>query len=276
MPLEFGRCDRELECSYFEYPKRHSAPKNANRIDMKIVEASCAGDLYYNKLFRFLITKFDEANVRRVFDLYKIGTSKYYDGGCVFWQIDRKGEVRTGKIMDYLPETGRRAKGEWTTTWVHRFPKLGGGDDYELEQCFFGEHLIDPNGKKLIHIYESEKTAIIAELSDPNNLNTHIACGNLNGMGGKSLNRAKCKAFKGHFVELHPDADEKGRCTDLWSNLADQMRDDNTTPAAVIDLNRYLIPAWRKEGWDMADVILAEIDGVFQNEDPDKLLYQPF
>ena len=37
-------------------------------------------------------------------------------GAVVFWQIDRDNNIRTGKIMEYNPETGKRSG---LINWVH-------------------------------------------------------------------------------------------------------------------------------------------------------------
>jgi uncharacterized protein (DUF427 family) len=52
---------------------------------------------------------------------YPIGTSKYWKGATVFWQIDTHGKVRTGKIMLYSPTTGKRVKEPHNLIhWVHK------------------------------------------------------------------------------------------------------------------------------------------------------------
>ena len=62
---------------------------------------------------------------------YKVGTSKYWDGATVFWQTDNQNKVRTGKIMLYNSETGKRIKEPYNhVTWVHSVLHKG---DYNLK-----------------------------------------------------------------------------------------------------------------------------------------------
>ena len=39
----------------------------------------------------------------RLFHVYKVGTSRMWNGSTVFWQIDVRGNVRAGKIMATMP-----------------------------------------------------------------------------------------------------------------------------------------------------------------------------
>ena len=51
---------------------------------------------------------------------YHVGTSKHWTGATVFWQVDNQGKVRTGKVMLYNPETGKRVKEPYShVSWVH-------------------------------------------------------------------------------------------------------------------------------------------------------------
>jgi hypothetical protein len=63
----------------------------------------------------------------------------------IFWQIDIHGKVRTGKIMQYNSITGKRIKHQnGAIDWVHNKLKKTGAlpEDFNLQQCFFGEHLL--------------------------------------------------------------------------------------------------------------------------------------
>ena len=54
---------------------------------------------------------------------YRLGATR--DGSVLFWQIDRTGKVRTGKVMQYNPEDGHRIKGGQTSAvnWIHSILK---------------------------------------------------------------------------------------------------------------------------------------------------------
>ena len=117
---------------------------------------------HLNNLYLFLRSKFGAEEAERLIGAYRVGTSKHWPGSCVFWQTDINGSVRTGKVMLYDAETGKRIKQPFNhVTWVHSLLKL---PDYNLRQCFFGEHLLPMNRDKPVAIVESEITAIVAQL----------------------------------------------------------------------------------------------------------------
>jgi len=149
-----------------------------------------------NHFVQYLWSLFSTTRVNQLTSRYYIGTSDYYEGGCVFWQVDGQGKVRTGKIMPYDPVTGHRIR-EATppATWVHSALKLPA---YSLKQCLFGEHLLPPDLSKPIAIAESEKTAIIASVYIPQYI--WLACG-----GKGNLTAEKCQCLAGRNVTLFPD-----------------------------------------------------------------------
>ena len=178
-PEYVGRCDHKQKCGYHFTPRdyfdqnpvekekfsdstfRSYAPvKEAqlvvtSYIDLDIVNQSLRG-YPANKLFQFLSAQFGETGTMKLMKKYKVGTSKYWDGATVFWQTDNQNRVRTGKIMLYNPETGKRVKEPYNhVTWVHSVLHKG---DYNLRQCFFGEHLLSENKSRPVALVESEKT----------------------------------------------------------------------------------------------------------------------
>jgi len=132
-------------------------------------------------------------------DKYALGATKNKE--VIFWQIDITGKVRTGKIMQYNPATGKRLKHEsGAIDWVHNKLKKSGvlPEDFNLQQCFFGEHLLTLYPDKSVAIVESEKSALIASALIPNMI--WLAAGNING-----LSIEKCKVLKHRNVILYPD-----------------------------------------------------------------------
>lgn len=109
-----------------------------------------------------------------------------------FWQVDNQGKVRTGKVMLYYPETGKRVKEPYNhISWVH---SLIPHKDFNLCQCFFGEHLINKDKTRPIALVESEKTALIASYYLPQFL--WIASGGKNGcFNTKSLSVLKTEMW---------------------------------------------------------------------------------
>ena len=143
---------------------------------------------------------------------YKVGTSKYWDGATVFWQTDNQNKVRTGKIMLYNSETGKRIKEPYNhVTWVHSVLHKG---DYNLKQCFFGEHLLSEDKSRPVALVESEKTALVASYYLPQFL--WIASGGKNGC----FNANSLSVLAGRTVVLFPDLG----ATDYWQSKIGLMK----------------------------------------------------
>lgn len=151
-----------------------------------------------NTFFQFLSSYFEENEALKVFNRYKIGSSKRWNGSTVFWQIDHKAKVRSGKIMLYNSKNGKRVKS--CTDWAHAVLLRNGSiNDFNLEQCLFGLHLTtDKRKEDVIAIVESEKTACIMSIIYPRYI--WLACG---GLG--SLHHKKLKTLKESSIILFPD-----------------------------------------------------------------------
>ena len=145
--------EQELEISYLPYDW---------------VEQSMRGyDI--NPLYRYFTKVAGKKEAGRLFHVYKVGTSRMWNGSTVFWQIDVRGNVRAGKIMGYDAETGHRIKVPFKqVNWVHSVRKV---PDFHMKQCLFGEHLLSDTSAtmsaKPVAIVESEKTALVAALVIP-------------------------------------------------------------------------------------------------------------
>lgn len=218
-----------------------------------------------NNLITFLHTLFEPCIVNMLIEKYYIGTSKYYPGGCIFWQVDESGNIRSGKIMPYNPETGKRIRTAIVsngyelppTNWVHSVLQL---KDFNLQQCFYGQHLLCEDTSTPIAIVESEKTAIIASVFIPSFI--WIASGSkgyekYNKKGEinvvPDLLREKYKALAGRKVVLFPDL---GAVED-WQHLAGELSD--ITSIEVNDLlqtaaTQYQLP----DKSDLCDYLTSE------------------
>ncbi len=69
-----------------------------NRIDDAMVEATMRG-YDCNNLFAFVATVIGSDEAARLMEMYRVGTSKHWQGATVFWHISNDGEVRSGKII---------------------------------------------------------------------------------------------------------------------------------------------------------------------------------
>lgn len=206
-----------------------------------LVKAESNFHQYLSTLFQ------NERHRSNVQSLYQLGS--YENGKVVFWQIDDKGMVRTGKIMQYNPLTGRRDR-SIKPSWIH----------YEkgfknTKCCFFGEHLL-PSSKKPVGIVESEATAVVASqyLQDF----TWIATGGKNNLenllrGCYSLNMRKKK------IILFPDLSENMATFLEWREIGEEFRERKyniTTSSALEDLGVSLED--RRAGYDLRDYLVKE------------------
>ena len=254
-----GRCNRETQCGYHYTPKQyfednninfenkdfvpHSRTfvipkkKNTSYIDAEIFKQSLQG-YKKNNFIQFLINRFGNEATTKAIEKYFIGTSKHWNGATIFWQIDSKGRIRTGKIMLYDAGIGKRIKKPFNHIhWVHSLLKI---DNYELEQCFFGEHLLKDKIKP-IAIVESEKSAIICSVFLPNFI--WLAVGSLT-----NLNKSKCEVLNGRNVVLFPDLNG----FDKWSVKANEFG------FKISDLlETKATEEQKKDGLDIADFLLS-------------------
>jgi len=196
---------------------------------------------YKNQFVQYLLKIFGEQATRQAIQRYLIGTSKVWGGSTVFWQIDYLRRIRTGKIMQYNSETGKRIKQPISKiSWVHSVLKLR---DFNLCQCFFGEHLLRGNDKP-IAIVESEKTAIIASIFLPEII--WLACG-----GSEGLNINKCRVLQGKNVVLFPDCN----MFDKWHKKAQEL--SLICNVSVSDLiETTATETEREQGYDLADYLI--------------------
>lgn len=253
-----GKCNRENNCGHHETPKQYfesngitvkppqrkqvTAIKKIpiSFIDTELFKASHKG-YELNYFVTFLNNHFGTDIAGQLVSKYFIGTSKHWEGATVFWQIDIAGKVRDGKIMLYSPTTGKRVKEPYNyINWVHNAIK---SPVFNLQQCFFGEHLLKGN-IKTVAIVESEKTAVIASYFYPQFV--WLAAGSKDG-----LTSEKCKVLKGRTVTLFPDlgAFEK------WKAKAQEL--SKIAKATVSEyLEQVATDQERTEGLDLADYLL--------------------
>ena len=264
-----GRCNRESNCGYHYTPKQYfqdndisfdtpqpkaykprpvtPQPKPVSFIPIEVFKQSLKVEKYVSQLaetnhfIKFLIDLFGVDLANELVSRYFIATSKHWNGTTVFWQIDLKGKVRTGKIMLYSPTTGKRVKEPYNhINWVHNALKE---PDFELKQCLFGEHLLIDKTKP-VAIVESEKTAIIASVYLPRFI--WLAVGSLS-----NLTESKCHVLKGRTVTLFPDLNG----FEKWSSKAKEL--SHIASFQISDLlERKASEAERKQGFDLADFLI--------------------
>jgi hypothetical protein len=187
-----------------------------------------------NHLIRYFRHRLDNQAARRIITTYLIGTSSHWQGATLLWQIDKARRIRAGKVMLFNPDTGKRVQKPFShTTWIHSITPI---PEYELNQCFFGEHLLTDTTRP-VAIAESEKTAMIMSEAMPEII--WLSCG-----GREGLTEKKCEVLRGREVILYPDAG----CLDQWKRRADDL--NHITEFKISELIEGM-----PDGIDLADVI---------------------
>ena len=259
----YGRCDREVSCGYHSKPdfkELLSTKTIRNSIPLGMMKKSLGNEVN-NSLFNFLCAFIGQPSALKVFRLYQVGTTRedVMKGGSIFWQVDIKGRVRSGKMMAYDHFTGKRFKTGYSFDWVHSYIARSNKryEGFELEQCFFGEHLLNYSDDAKVAIVESEKTALVCSYYVPDMI--WLACGALQGMGGKILNHKKCKPLVGREVVLYPDLSADGKAEAHWSEIARQMRGVGIEAVCENYVDFDISDQDREEGADILDFLTDEL-----------------
>lgn len=267
-----GRCDHESSCGYHyspsdyfrDHPDRHHSdnqraciptqpehriPKNPPPVKIctipeQYVRRSIRPDMH-SSLTSYLSTFLDPLVLEGIITEYRLGVTK--DRSIIFFQIDRNGHCRTGKIMKYDPATGHRIKDENTPsriTWVHSILKARGilSEAWQLTQCLFGEHLLPEYPNKKVALVESEKTAVICAALMPSYV--WLAT------GGKTQLGDKLKVLTGRDVIAFPDIDGY----ETWQTKLPML------PGLTVKVSDYLLrnatEEERQSHIDIADLLL--------------------
>ncbi len=198
---DVGRCNSEISCGYHKKPSDNevviSRVEYVRPIPTPLNDDEVIGDYFKDSLYFYLIKHFDVKKVQQAFLHYHVrSTDVKWKNSTIFYQIDRELVFHTGKIIKYDWNTGKRVKKPFPKIyWIHKLLSR----NFELEQCLFGEHLLTGLTKDdTVYLVESEKTAIICYLHNPNN--TYIATGGLS-----NINFKKMSVLSGLDVIALPD-----------------------------------------------------------------------
>jgi hypothetical protein len=269
-----GRCNREVECGYHYRPsdyfkenpsaicakaqtQRHkrktqngfAIAKPFDTIPTNLVNLSLS-HAKSNHFAQFLRKRFGDLVVSEIAKRFCIGTSKHWLGATVFWQVDAKNQVRTGKVILFHPENEnvKRVKTPYDhVTWVHSILINKGliVEPFRLEQCLFGIHQINSGKVKEVIVVESEKTAIIGSIYLPEY--TWMACG---GLSMLSVNRLQpLKRFR---IILYPDL----KAMDKWQAKAKEFCAKGFQVTVSHLLETVATSTEREAGHDLADYLL--------------------
>ena len=297
LPPEFGRCNRESNCGHHASPYEpgpggesyaHRAapgptalaparptpagpPAPPVLIPPDVYRASL-GRYDCNNLAHLLRAHFGAGVAAELLARFRVGTSAYWQGACVFWLIDESGQVRGGQVV-LLDETGHTVKQpRRCTTWAHtalahRLREAGQVPPawltaYEKQAakspCLFGLPQLDtaPAGQP-VALVESAKTAVLATPYLP--AFVWLATG-----GQSYLTPERLAPVKGRRVVLFPDAGGFAN----WQARAERLRALGFHVEVSADVERLADEAERAAGLDLADVLLSEWQGYPPSWDP--------
>ncbi len=251
LAYRFGRCDRETNCKYFvtpdgelsnSYEIKYTPPKSASYHSYDLVAKSTIG-FKKNNFIQFLKSIFDIQKVRDALVKYNIGSSKYWKGATIFWQMDDYGKIRHGKVMLYDRETGKRQKDKDGKAYISSVRAILKLKNFNINQCLFGLNLVNDENAK-IAIVESEKTAIIMSIVKPEY--TWVATGSKQGFKYDML-----MPIKANKIVAFPDKSEY----DDWLNKAIELNE----LGFKINVSEGLENTDYIDGTDLADVFLETI-----------------
>lgn len=259
-------------------PKPSPPPLEMLTLPMSMVERTA--NLESDNLARWIRTgiRWDYIQRKRVDEVltdYHLGHGK--NGHTIFWQMDEKGQVRTGKMMKYYPQGhpkfGHRDKeASWNFDWIHAtlsrhwdeehhemtdeppypFPDIYNPDKQEPHITFFGMHLLNSYPNATIKLVESEKTAILMAIAYGNHaMQLWMACGGL-----EMMNRERLKPLidQGRRIILYPDRDG----IDKWRVKAEQMHYDRLS-IDTEPVTKWWLPEDGEKA-DIADVVVRIIN----------------
>lgn len=266
-----GRCDHEAGCGYHEKPCSEHFKKNPLHIPVSKIKKELQkrddeipNSIPYSNLLHsvlrdadllsmFLYDNFNKEQVDRVRKMYQIGSHTGWDSDkcTVFWQIDKDCNIRTGKIIKYDKEKGKRIKDPFPkVNWFHSILKYA---DYNLAQCFFGEHLLDSikeKGINEVHVVESEKTALMCSITQPDAY--FVATGGLH-----LINEKRLLPFKEMKMIFYPD---KGKSFNIWQKKLEKFKGDyDITVCDYLEKINDVGEDTLNEGDDLGDYILLKL-----------------
>ena len=221
-------------------PKVTVMPKNI------IEKAENRGVLSENNFVLGLYDSFPKKLVDRALGYYPVGTDhKWRRQSTVFFLRDENGRDRGAKVIQYNREALKRVKGmSHNLNWLHTIYNLK-DNGFELGQVMYGLHRLNQIPCAMpIGIVESEKTAIIASIWNPDIC--WMAVGSMDEFRTDGKNK-KLVILRGKTIYAFPDNEPKAR--ELWKKRAIGLN--------KVGFNISLkIHSETLEGEDLADTII--------------------
>ena len=302
LPEAYGRCDRETNCGYSLNPYEPDAGGQSYAQQARLAETpapvptprrpptraapapppavlslpanvvtATLGHYERNNLARLLRVHFGAGVAAELLARFRLGTSAYWPGACVFWLIDEHGRARGGQVVLY-DETGHTVKQKRPdgtlyrcTRWAHtalayNYRQRGTPPPDWLTQyeqhgqkspCLFGLPQLDtaPAGQP-VALVESAKTAMLATPYFPQFV--WLAT-----MGLSYLTPERLAPLRGRRLVLFPDAGG----LDKWQAKASELRGRGFTVQVSAELEKLVTADEHAAGLDLADVLLSDWPG---------------
>ena len=230
-------------CKTIGQKQQSNSIKSPDTISERYVEGAYARSSSH---LEWLRANYGDEAAERIRAMYRLGATR--DGRVIFWQIDTKGRVRTGKVMAYDATTGRRLKTEGSCDWVHSILRRQGilDEGWELRQCLYGEHLLAERKDAVVAVVESYKTAHVGAIVMPEMVWT--ATDSLTGLTAERL-----RALTGRRVVLFPD---EGKGYEQWSERIASIAAEVGFTYRVSSIMEGAV--YSDVGADIADAALCE------------------
>ncbi|QNM84541.1 hypothetical protein H9W90_10065 [Polaribacter pectinis] len=290
LPEIYGKCDREMNCSYHLNPYKNGYAKdNTIKNDfvyqtikptVKPKRVCIPKDVFYKtrkeyeintfiqNLLNNIAFPFESEDIEKIIAQYHLGTitKGYRKDATTFPFIDIDNNVRAIQVKKFdkhnhtigtdflhsIIEKHYKRNKQQIPNWLKAYSK-----NETKVSCLFGEHLLSKHPLNPVALVEAPKTAMYGTLyfgfpNNPKNL-LWLAVYNLS-----SLNINKCKSLKGRNVYLFPDLSKEGKAFNLWSNKVQKIQEQlENSFFKVSDLLEELAPNQDKEqGKDIADYLI--------------------
>ena len=239
----------------FTPPPPRPAPQNLPMLELPMRMVTARENLEGDPLVEWIQRgiNWDAAQRKRIAEVlgaYHVGHSR--QGMTIFWQIDDRQRVRTGKMMLYRHDGHRKRDCRYNFDYIHaalfRDKRLAEYDEtkVEVKQCLFGLHLIDKaerNMRRDVCIVESEKTALLMAIAYGNHAGqVWMACGGLQNLNEERLHPI---IERGMNIVLYPDKDGVAK----WKEKAAGINYDRM----IVD-DKPVTEWWKPEDGEKADI----------------------
>lgn len=314
LPDQYGRCDREINCSYHLSPysdgynnqsyddcisdfSPHPTPLHLPKpihhtptfIPFDVLKKTRQGweqNTFLQNLLNNIPYPFTPVDIEKVIVQYQLGTilKGYMSGAITFPYIDEYNNIRAVQVKKFDISNHTTI-----TSFLHsiveqnlkdagkqipEWLKSYNNNDSKVT-CLFGAHLLPKYSKNPIALVEAPKSAIIGTLYYGFPDDPDRLLW-LAVYNLSSLSLEKCRVLKGRTVILFPDLSKEGTAFRLWSEKAKTMeRQLPETRFIVCDiLEQKAGIKARSKGYDLADYLVQFDHRTFVNKNPVRVAVQ--